>query len=138
MFITMVGDGTAFASLVFGYFFYWTIHVDFTAGLSGPGVFWPLSALGLFGAAWLAMIAARALNNKGAATAMRASLVVSLTLTAGGCLAAFLGPWAHAMDPTAHVYPAIVWILVIWTLAHAGIAIVMQVYSVLRAAWRGG
>src|SRR5690606_9864478 len=26
MFITMVGDGTAFASLIFGYFFYWTVH----------------------------------------------------------------------------------------------------------------
>ena len=38
MFITMVGDGTAFASLVFGYFFYWTIHPDFTAGQSGPGL----------------------------------------------------------------------------------------------------
>ena len=38
MFITMVGDGTAFASLVFGYFFYWTIHPDFTAGHAGPGL----------------------------------------------------------------------------------------------------
>ena len=38
MFITMVGDGTAFASLVFGYFFYWTIHPDFTAGQAGPGM----------------------------------------------------------------------------------------------------
>jgi cytochrome c oxidase subunit I+III len=32
MFITMVGDGTAFGSLLFGYFFYWTIHDDFTGG----------------------------------------------------------------------------------------------------------
>src|SRR5690606_18080969 len=29
MFITMLGDMTAFISLVFGYFFYWTIHEDF-------------------------------------------------------------------------------------------------------------
>ena len=29
MFITMTGDGTAFASLVFGYFFFWTIHRGF-------------------------------------------------------------------------------------------------------------
>jgi len=33
--MTMVGDGTAFASLVFGYFFYCTIHPDFTAGQAG-------------------------------------------------------------------------------------------------------
>ena len=29
MFITMLGDMTAFLSLVFGYFFYWTVHADF-------------------------------------------------------------------------------------------------------------
>ncbi|MGC1955296.1 MAG: cytochrome c oxidase subunit I, partial [Gammaproteobacteria bacterium] len=29
MFITMLADMTAFAGLVFGYFFYWTIHDDF-------------------------------------------------------------------------------------------------------------
>ncbi len=46
MFITMTGDGTAFASLVFGYFFFWTIHADFTGGVAGPGLFWPLVALG--------------------------------------------------------------------------------------------
>src|SRR5690606_7680879 len=31
MFITMIGDMTAFASLVFGYFFFWTVHEDFPA-----------------------------------------------------------------------------------------------------------
>ena len=35
MFITMTGDGTAFASLIFGYFFFWTIHEDFTGGRPG-------------------------------------------------------------------------------------------------------
>jgi cytochrome c oxidase subunit I+III len=133
MFITMFGDGTAFASLVFGYFFYWTIHDDFTAGLAGPGVFWPLSALLLFGGAWIAMLAARRLNDKGALAAMRLSLTVSFVLAAGGCVAGFLGPWAYAMDPTAHVYPAIVWILVGWTLAHAGVGMVMQAYCLARS-----
>ncbi|TIP94967.1 MAG: cytochrome ubiquinol oxidase subunit I, partial [Mesorhizobium sp.] len=52
MFITMVGDGTAFASLVFGYFFYWTIHADFTAGIAGPDAIWSLLAAILFAAAW--------------------------------------------------------------------------------------
>ena len=48
MFITMTGDATAFASLIFGYFFYWTIHPDFPPdprpGLDGPGLFWPMIA----------------------------------------------------------------------------------------------
>src|SRR3546814_18675428 len=59
MFITMVGDGTAFASLIFGYFFYWTIHKDFTAGIAGPGMLWPITALVLFVVAWGLMLLVR-------------------------------------------------------------------------------
>jgi hypothetical protein len=29
MFITMLADMTAFVCLVFGYFFFWTVHEDF-------------------------------------------------------------------------------------------------------------
>ncbi|TIM60253.1 MAG: cytochrome ubiquinol oxidase subunit I, partial [Mesorhizobium sp.] len=64
MFITMVGDGTAFASLVFGYFFYWTIHANFTAGIAGPDAVWSLVAASLFAAAWGLMVAARTVNRR--------------------------------------------------------------------------
>src|SRR5690606_17255219 len=41
MFITMVGDMAAFASLVFGYFFFWTVHPDFPPGPdAGPARGW--------------------------------------------------------------------------------------------------
>ena len=47
----MTGDLTAYLSLLFGYFFFWTIHADFpppaAAGLDGPGLLWPMIALGL-------------------------------------------------------------------------------------------
>jgi heme/copper-type cytochrome/quinol oxidase subunit 3 len=133
MFITMVGDGTAFASLVFGYFFYWTIHPDFTAGQAGPGWQWPMAALALFGAAWAAMVAARELNARGSAGLMRLALAVAVLLTLAASAAAFAGPWQHAMQPTAHVYPAIVWVLVMWVLAHAFVGIVMQLYCLARS-----
>ena len=133
MFITMVGDGTAFASLVFGYFFYWTIHPDFTAGLTGPGWQWPLLAMGLFMAAWAVMLGARRLNAGGAIGSMRFSLIAAFVLALAASAAGFAGPWRHAMEPTAHVYPAIVWILVIWALAHAAVGIVMQLYCLARS-----
>lgn len=133
MFITMVGDGTAFASLMFGYFFYWTIHSDFTAGIDGPGVFWPLAALFLFVAAWGLMFAARLCNDRAATTAMRLCLVGALVLSCAAAAAGFWGPWSRAMDPTSHVYPAIVWILVIWVLAHAAVGGVMQLYCLARS-----
>ena len=32
------------------------------------------------------------------------------------------------MDPTSHVYPAIVWVLVIWLAVHAAVGLIMQAY----------
>ncbi|MCV0394812.1 MAG: cytochrome c oxidase subunit I [Rhizobiaceae bacterium] len=126
MFITMTGDGTAFGSLVFGYFFYWTIHDDFTAGVGGPGAAWPMAALAFFLAAWIAMLVARRANAAGRPGALRGLLVLSLTLTLAGSAAGLTGPWLHGMDPTTHVYPAIVWVLVIWTACHGAVAVIMQ------------
>ncbi|MER9436238.1 cytochrome c oxidase subunit I [Mesorhizobium sp. M0618] len=133
MFITMVGDGTAFASLIFGYFFYWTIHPDFTLGQPGPGMRWPMIALSLFVAAWVAMLGARRLNASGWIDGARVALVAAFLLTLAASAAGFAGPWQHDMQPTAHVYPAIVWILVIWALAHATVGSVMQLYCLARS-----
>ncbi|MFD1746772.1 cytochrome c oxidase subunit I [Rhizobium helianthi] len=133
MFITMVGDGTAFASLVFGYFFYWTIHDDFTAGLAGPGLAWPLLAAALFLTAWLLMLGARFLNNRNQVLPMRLSLGLSFLITIGGLLAGLMGPYVHSMQPTLHVYPATVWILAIWTSVHALVALIMQAYCLARS-----
>ncbi|RWQ31426.1 cytochrome c oxidase subunit I [Mesorhizobium sp.] len=133
MFITMVGDGTAFASLVFGYFFYWTIHSDFTAGIAGPDAIWSLVAASLFAAAWGLMAAARMVNRRGATATMRGLLVMSLLTTVAASAAGLAAPLSPGMDPTRHVYPAIVWILVIWVLAHAALGTVMQAYCLARS-----
>ena len=37
------------------------------------------------------------------------------------------------MDPTAHVYPAIVWVLAIWVAAHGAVGIFMQLYCLARS-----
>ncbi len=133
MFITMTGDGTAFASLLFGYFFFWTIHTDFTGGLAGPGMIWPLTAMALFTAAWAATLGARETNRRGGVAAARVLLGAGAALSAAGCAAALAGPWATGMDPTAHVYPAIVWILAIWAAVHGAVGILMQLYCLARS-----
>ncbi|MCR5858619.1 cytochrome c oxidase subunit I [Mesorhizobium sp. J428] len=133
MFITMTGDGTAFASLVFGYFFFWTIHEDFTGGTDGPGAFWPLTALALLIAAWAATVAAREMNRVGMVAAVRVLLALGVLLSAAGCAAGLAGPWNAGLDPTTHVYPAIVWILVIWAAVHGAVGIIMQLYCLARS-----
>jgi cytochrome c oxidase subunit I+III len=79
------------------------------------------------------MLAARRLNDRGAIGSMRLALGGSLVLACLGGTAGFLGPWSAGMAPEAHVYPAIVWTLVGWTLAHVAVGIVMQAYCVARS-----
>src|SRR5690606_11586049 len=137
MFITMTADSTAFASLVFGYFFYWTVHPEFppaaAPGLVGPGVSWPLVALGLVALGWAATVAARETNVRGRVRAARTLLLLAAGATLAGGAAALAGPWRSGLDPTLHVYPAIVWVLAIWIAAHAAIGVIMQLYALARS-----
>lgn len=132
MFITMIGDGTAFASLIFGYFFYWTVHDHYTAASAGPGVFWPMVALALYLVAWGLTILARELNAKGP-FGCRLALVAGAITTIAASLAGLAGPYLCGMDPTSNVYPATVWVIAIWTVTHGAVGVVMQFYCLARS-----
>jgi cytochrome c oxidase subunit I+III len=53
-------------------------------------------------------------------------------LAATGGAALLAGPWLTGLNPKSHVYPAIVWILVVWTVFHVGIGLIMQLYCAMR------
>jgi cytochrome c oxidase subunit I+III len=133
MLITMLGDMTAFVSLVFGYFFYWTIHEDFPPA-SEPvlGAAWPLIALALLLGAWGCTLLARHLNRRDRAAGFYVATTLGVALAILGSLALFAGPAEAGMDPTTHAYPAIVWLLVGWTVLHAALGALMQAYCVVR------
>jgi len=42
------------------------------------------------------------------------------------------GPVLSDLDPTRHVYDAIVWVLIGWTVLHVTIGVIMQWYCVAR------
>jgi cytochrome c oxidase subunit I+III len=137
MYITMVGDAAAFASLIFGYYFFWTVHADFPPDpAAGPGVLWPTVGTAGLLAAWALTLAARKLNRRGNPAALRKALLAGAVCTVLGSAAFLLGPYATGLDPTAHAYPATVWVLVGWTAVHAGAGLVMQLYCVARS-WAG-
>ncbi|MEZ0496638.1 cytochrome c oxidase subunit I [Sphingomonas sp. IW22] len=135
MFITMMADATAFSGLVFGYYFFWTRHDDFPPeGMdAAPGMFWPLVAMGGSLASWAVTVAAREVHARGGVGAARMLLVAGIALSAVGVYAGLAGPWLAGMDPEAHVYPAIVWTLAVWTAAHSGVAIIMMGYTLARS-----
>ena len=131
--ITMVGDMSAFASLVFGYFFFWTIHADFPPEPSiGPGVAWPVTAALLCLASWALTLLARRNNRLDRQLGFYLPLGLAALLTVATGAALFAGPYVTGLDPTSHVYPATVWVLVLWSLLHLGIALIMQLYCIAR------
>lgn len=130
--ITMIGDMAAFASLVFGYYFFWTVHDGFPPPGAGPGVGWPVLALLLLLAAWLATMLAVRLNRRRGALGLCLAAGSAALLGVGGVAALLAGPRLHGMDPTAHVYPAIVWLLAGWTALHAMVGVLMLLYSMAR------
>ena len=135
MFITMIGDMTAFASLVFGYFFFWTVHEDFPPGpAAGPGIGWPSAALLLALGAWGATLLARRLNGRTGSVPFHAVLGGGVLLAISAVLALLAGPWSFGMDPSAHVYPATVWLLSSWAAVHVVAGVVMQLYCLARRA----
>jgi cytochrome c oxidase subunit I+III len=134
MFITMTGDLTAFLAVVFGYFFFWTIHADFPPnGSAVPGWLWPtLAGIGAV-TIWILTVGTRMLNSSNRVNAARICLALSLLaiLLTAASLAA--GPWRAGLDPTKHAYPAIVWALVLWVIAHLAVGIIMNAYCLARS-----
>ena len=132
MFITMLGDMTAFVSLAFGYLFYWMSRPDFLAGFAGPGTTWPTIALVLAILAWLLTLAARRANGRDQSAGFYAAIGAGVLLAAGAAAALVYAPILTGLNPERHVYPAIVWTLVIWTVAHLAAGILMQLYCAAR------
>ncbi len=135
MFITMLAVLTAFISLVFAYFFYWTIHEDFPpTNAKGPGVFWPCVAVALLLGAWALTLLSRRLNRAESAAGFYIALLSAVALNVAGSAAILAGPWFTGMNPAAHVYDATVWLLAIWTALHGFAGLIMQLYCVARRA----
>jgi cytochrome c oxidase subunit I+III len=133
MFITMLADVTAFVCLVFGYFFFWTVHDDFPpAAAPGLGLFWPGLAAVLSLAAWGLTLLARRWNRRDWALGFYLGLssAVALALAGGGALVAAVT--LARLDPASHAYPATVWLLVLWSVLHVAVGVLMQLYCLAR------
>jgi cytochrome c oxidase subunit I+III len=133
MFITVLADGTAYVSVIFGYYFFWTAAKEWPPPMVGeldlviPALAFPFLLL----AGGLIRWAVVALRNSRIG---RFKLAVWL---GSACLLAFGGLellWLLGadLDPTAHSYPAIIWTIFLYLLLHAGLGVVMGLYVLAR------
>ncbi len=125
---------SAFISLVFGYFFYWSLREDFAAAASArDGIAWSdrrgggdgglLGVDGCRPPPECAGPRARVLRYVAAdRDRLRHDCRRPRTLA---------GPWYSELDPTAGVYPAMVWLLAIWSALHVVVGV--DHASLLRA-----
>jgi len=127
MWITMLGDSTAFASLIFGFFFYWTAKSDFPLpGADHADGLLVALTLGATVLSWAATVGARELNRRAHVAAARVCLIAGPLLAAGAIAMLVLS--VMGLEPSSHTYPAVVCAIVIWVVAHAGLGILMQLY----------
>jgi cytochrome c oxidase subunit I+III len=135
MLIAMIGDMAAFVGLVFGYFFYWTIHDTYPpAGIAHPDTFWAIAAVALVAGSWLLTLFGYRGLRQGNRAWFFASLGAASALGAAGTAAIVAAPLVTGMDPVQHAYTAIVWTLALWAAAHTAAGVLLQLYCIARAA----
>jgi cytochrome c oxidase subunit I len=129
MWITMLADATAYASLIFGFAYYWTSSTAFPpSGAEHTNPLWLGLGAGLLVASWAVTLWARKINRQGRVGAARWGLVAAPLLAVAGTAAMLASAWASDLDPTSNVYPAIVWAILIWVAVHIGAGVIMQLY----------
>ncbi len=84
--------------------------------------------------AWALTWFARRANGGDRSTLLYCALGGAIVCAALGGAALLAGPWVAGLDPTAHSYPAIVWLLVAWTALHALVGIVMLAFCIVARA----
>ncbi|HKY07049.1 MAG TPA: cbb3-type cytochrome c oxidase subunit I, partial [Candidatus Binatia bacterium] len=133
MFITMLAILAAFVSLIFGYFFFWTVGRDFPASpLPRPGLFWLLAGAALILLSWSCTLLARRWNRFDNVPLFYGGSLIAVAAGIGGAAALIEAPWVSDLDPKSHVYPAMVWLIVLWTAAQLGVGTIMQLYCIAR------
>ena len=81
---------------------------------------------------WALTLLARRWNRADRAALFYAAMIGAIALAIGGGAAIIAGPVTTGLDPKSHVYPAIVWLLAIWTAGHALVGVIMHLYCVAR------
>lgn len=82
--------------------------------------------------AWALTLLARRWNRHDWSVGFYVGLLLAAALAVAGGAALLAGPWVSGLDPVSHVYPATVWVLVIWTAGHVVVGLIMQLYCVAR------
>jgi cytochrome c oxidase subunit I+III len=137
MVVLMLVDATVFASLVFSFFYLWTVNDAWPpAGITLPAGQWPIVS----GLAWLLSSALMVGAGRALEPRRRAMLTAALAGATVLMLAAFSADlrawWQAGLRPSEHAYAAVVCAVLAWQGLHAAVLLVMGGYTLARS-WCG-
>jgi cytochrome c oxidase subunit I+III len=138
MVVLMLVDGSIFASMVFAFFYFWTLAPQ---GFPPPGLALPdATSLWFAALAWLASAAAMGAANRTLAHNARgvfhAVLGLAIVLSWLALAANLQALWAVGLRPQLHAFAAITYTLVAWQGLHAVLLTAMGGYTLARSAAR--
>jgi cytochrome c oxidase subunit I+III len=136
--ITLLIDVACFMALLFAYFFLWAMNWS-----AGPlpqldtGWWVPAGALALLVGGSVAILWGLTANRQGRPRHLQLAFSLALLLALGSLVlqGVMLGA-AYALDPHAHSYGAVSFVLLLWVMVHVGICVVMLGFAVARS-WCG-
>jgi cytochrome c oxidase subunit I+III len=136
--VLILVDATIFASLLFSYFYLWTVRPEqWPSAAALPDALWPIvSGVGYAASGALVLFGRRALRGGASAPLLGMVLVPALVLLIGACAGELAAQLEAGFRPTASAYGAVVYTLSADQALHAGM-IVMLAAFVLARAWRG-
>jgi cytochrome c oxidase subunit I+III len=134
MVVLMLVAGSIFASLIFSYFFLWTVSPDVWPGEEGiPGIVYPIAAALLLAASSGAIAyASRALRSN-ATRAMRVSLVVAIPLLIAAIGVDLYAEWRVGLTPTESSYGALVYTIIAVQGFYVATLVFMGLYTLARS-----
>ena len=134
--VLILVDATVFASLLFSFFYLWTVT---------PGA-WPPSPHRLPEGMWTVLSAALWLSSSGAigwgrraleksrTAAFSAALLVAVALMFAAIGTQLYGQWQTGLGPKAHAYGAVVYAAIAYQALHVVVLLVMVLYTLARAS----
>jgi cytochrome c oxidase subunit I+III len=135
--VLILVDGTIFASLLFTYFYLWTVRPEQWAPAAAllPDALWPLlSAAGYAGSAALILFGRRAV--RAGRVAVTAAIAPAFGLLVLGFGAELIGQIETELVPTASAYGAAVYVISANQGVHVGALMIMAGFVMARA-WTG-
>jgi cytochrome c oxidase subunit I+III len=139
MIVLILVDGAIFASLVFSYFYLWTIttaqwpppqfELPVLAASAVSAVNWIVSSAGIG-------LANRVLRGSQSKTAFSLAIFAAFAAAAAALLFNFNALWDSGARPVEHAYAAVTYTLLAWQGLHVILLMLMGGYAVARA-WAG-